>query len=253
MPFLGWVTMVLLSAPPAAGALPELRREPAADFAFDEAFLTGGGVQYFFELAAPGAAASPGSTLAHFRDFDAKRGAGDGLHVVMSRIVYDVQRDATFFDEARARDVTYMRDVAPEAGVRLEPDGTYWATRTPAHRFRVRFFDAEAAARVPREPGLARLLAVLPPGSTPASVICQENFDFSRMLGARTADRAVTWTAHLPLGPGRTRIVVYTMSFLVNLPPFFLGGGQRVYDESVQGAARLIRNLRVWPARPAPR
>jgi hypothetical protein len=37
------------------------------------------------------------------------------------------------------------------------------------------------------------------------------------------------------------------MSLLHNLPPFFLGGRQRVHDEALGGALMLIQALRAYP------
>jgi hypothetical protein len=63
-------------------------------------------------------------------------------------------------------------------------------------------------------------------------------------MGFRTAEGSFTWTAHYAVAPGQTRIVVLMMSYLAMLPPFFLGGEERVLHESTTGALRLIGRLR---------
>jgi hypothetical protein len=219
-------------------ASPEMRREESVDFKADEVFQQQGGVQYFYELAEPTPAPAEGSTLARFRTLDPLSTPDDPWFVVMSRIVYTVDRDVSFFTEKRARDVSYLQKVAPEMGVKLERDGVFLVTRTPSNRFTLLWLDSPK----PTDAGLKRFFEFLP--SAPASVVIQKNSNFSRVMGWRTAERSVTWTAHLPLGEGKTRISVCTMSLLHHLPPFFLGGKDRIFRESVEGAGTLIKQLR---------
>ncbi len=223
-------------------AAPEMRREEKLDFVADEAFQQQGGVQYFYELAEPTPSPAAGSTLARFRTLDALSIPDDPYFVVMSRLVYTVERDSSFFTEARARDVNYLRTVAPEMGVRLEPDGRFKVTRAPSNRFTLTWLDAPPA--VPQPPALTRFLEFVP--APPASIVIQANSEFSRVMGWRTAERSITYTAHVPLRPGTTRVVVCTMSLLHHLPPFFLGGKDRIRRESVEGAAALIGQLREY-------
>ncbi len=224
-----------------AAAPGELRRESELDFAVDEAFQQAGGVQYFYDLAEP--APEPSSALTRFRAMDAESSIDDPYTVVMSRLVYTVEHDLSFFTEARARDVGFLKRVAPEMGVRLEPDGTFRVTRAPSNRFKLTWFQEPIASA---DPALTAFLRLLPPGERPASIVLQQNDDFARVLGWRTAERAITFTAHFAIAPGRTRVVVCSMSLLHHLPPFFLGGRGRVFRESVDGAARLIGQLRAW-------
>jgi hypothetical protein len=218
----------------------EMRREEALDFSVDEPFQRAGGVQYFYELAPSDPNPPANSALGRLRPLDDLATPDDAYQVVMSRLVYTVERDISYFTEARSRDVSYLKAVAPEMLVSLEPDGSFIVGRTPRNRFRLTWLDAPK----PSDPALTRFFELLPPGAPPVSVVIQKNSDFSRVMGWRTAERSVTYTAHFPLGGGRTRIVVCTMSLLHHLPPFFLGGKDRIFRESVEGAASLIEHLR---------
>jgi hypothetical protein len=238
----------------ATFAATPMRREPALDFAVDEAFQADGGVQYFYELARKETdPARSNATLARLQALDESgRWATHGapLHVVMSRLVYVVEQDAAFFTEARATDLGWMNAVAPDFDITRRPDGGFHADKTPANDFTIRFLGATQVAAQPPDGGLARLEALLPHAARPTSVVVQENFDFARVMGVRTGAFSVTWTAHLALAPGRTRVHVVTLSALHHLPPFFLGGERRVFDESVRGARELIERLRAAPVEP---
>lgn len=236
-----FVLAVLLAATPV-----EMRRETSLDFAIDEPFQQGGGVQYFYEFAEPNPRPAPESPLARFRAMDDKATLDDPYHVMMSRLVYTVERDLDFFTEARARDVKYLQQVAPEIGVTVDAEGTFRAAQTPSNRFRLTWLEAPTRQSVAADPALVHFFEFLPQGVQPASIIVQKNFDFARVMGWRTAERAITFTAHESLGPGRTRIHVCTMSLLHHVPPFFLGGKQRVFRESIDGAAKLIGQLRAY-------
>lgn len=245
-----WSFAVVLCAGVAAAAAP-MRRETALAFTVDEAFQRDGGVQYFYELAKQDSSPETASAaFGFFRGFDeaGRWAARPGpLHVVMSRIVYEVDKDAAFFTEARAKDATWMNALAPDFDVSLRPDGGFHAGKMPANDFTIRFLDDAAVASQPPDGGVAHALRLAPDAGTPASVVVQENFDFSRVMGVRTGAFSVTWTLHHPLGPGRTRVHVFTMSALHHLPPFFLGGEKRVFKDSVAGALDLIERLRATP------
>lgn len=240
-----------LGSTASPAGIPMMRRETSLRYEVDEKFQSAGGVQYFYELAQK--EPSPETSSATFRLFRAFDVRGrwvtraDSFYVVMSRLTYTIDKDVSFFTPARANDLTYMNTVAPGLGISRVGADTYRVQATPANTFHLRWLDAAAVRQLPHEPGLSRLLELSAMESLPESVIVQDNTDFARVLGWRTADMSVTWTAHYPLKPGQTRICVFTMSYMVNLPAFFLGGADRVLNESVSGAAQLIRNLRNYP------
>jgi hypothetical protein len=230
-----WVLTALLAASPG---LP-VRREPLVAFAVDDALQAAGGVQYFFALAQGVALefAPLGPPPPRPRP-----------HVLMSRIVHTLEKDAGFFTAARVLDLGYINALGPGFRVSQAGPGRFHAARTPSNDFTVRFLDAGALAARPRDPAVDQVEALC--GGGPDSMVAQHNSGFARVLGVRTAEASFTWTAHYRLVPGRTRVCVLTMSYLVNVPPFFLGGTARVHDESLKEALALIRAMRAYPAPP---
>lgn len=234
--------LLALVASAAAAAPPEMRREPQLDFKPDEAFQRDGGVQFFYALE-PSLPTPPAtSAWARLRPLDDLATPTDAYEVVMSRIVYTVARDVSYFTEARARDTKYLATVAPEMKVTAAPDGSFLVGRMPKNRFRLSWFDAPT----PAEPTLEPFFRFLPTDAAPASIVVQRNSEFGRVMGWRTAERSITYTAHFSRGPGVTRVHVVTMSLLYHVPPFFLGGKARVYREAVDETANLIEALREY-------
>lgn len=245
------VFVPLLGATATEERKPPVRREERIGFAVDEALQARGGVQYFYELIDQDADALTHESFAKLQPLDVRgRWAArkEPLYVLVSRIVYTLEKDASFFTAERVRDVTYMNAILPGVGIEQKAPGRYTVAKMPANSFTVRHLGREALTATPREPALEHFLSLSAELGTPDSVVAQENFDFSRVMGARTSELSVTWTAHHALAPGRTRVVVYTMSLLYNLPPFFLGGKRRVHDEALGGALTLIQNLRAYAA-----
>jgi hypothetical protein len=241
--------IVLISSIAGASTQTPLRRESDARFSIDVPFQDKGGVQYFYALLPNEPSPETDATFALFRPFDASniwRGLDSPPSVVLSRLVYTVERDVSFFNETRVRDVEYINAVAKEMNVVKNDDGTFRVGRMPSNSFRIDFFDAE---RLEKEgfglPAVKRALE-LSGIETPTNVIFQENTEFSRVMGMRTAEGSVTWTIHAAIAPGRTRVVVFSMSYLRTLPPFFLGGPGRVFRESTAAARDLITNLRAY-------
>lgn len=248
----GLALSLLAACEASADEAVRMRREPSPRFEVDEAFQADGGVQYFYELITPDSSSeTTGQSLPLFLAFAAGAARTDPLSVVATRVVHTLDKDSAFFTEERANDVAYLNAVAPGLGIsRVGPD-TYRVAATPSNLFRIRWLDAEAVRQGAHTPGLARLLELTPGAGLPESVVVQDNWGFARVMGFRTGESSVTWTAHYPLKPGQTRVCVFSLSTLYNLPPPFLGGEPRVFTESVNAIAGLIANLRAYPARAA--
>jgi hypothetical protein len=224
----------------AAEAGVEARRERGADFEVDEAFQADGGVQLFFELVSAPARPVAGSAFEQFHALDATDRLGalkDPVHAAMSRISYVINKDVMFFNRERLFNVTYVQAIAPDMQVTSAPHGGFQVGRAPSHRFSLTFH-ADASGLAPAVVALARARG--------APVLVQENVDFARIMGWRTGAWSTTWTFHEALGRDRTRVTVLTLSYLYNLPPFWLGGADGVYAETLSQARALIGRLRSY-------
>ncbi|MFO0599599.1 MAG: hypothetical protein U0228_30110 [Myxococcaceae bacterium] len=231
--------LTALVAATALGAGPTVRREEKCDFEPDPAFEADGGVQIFFELV--NAEALP-ATNPHFQAFqvldrgDRWGAATEPLHVAMVKLSYVVEKDVSFFSASRLLDLGWVQTIAPDMNITSQPDGGFLVGRTPANHFTLDFHaDASFA------PDVARLAK-----SSGAPVLVQENTGFARVMGWRTGDWSATWTFHERLAAGKTRVTVLTLSYLFNVPPFFLGGEARVFRETVEHAVALISRLRAF-------
>ena len=235
-----WCVLILLAGLAAAAAPGEeevpLRREAALRFAVDEAVQARGGVQYWVSLQ--------DAVNLDLLEFDPEHQLRSARHVLQSRLVHTLDKDASFFTPERTLDVEYMNAVAPGYEISPAGPGRFRAGRTPANDFTVRHLEVDPAPG-PREPGVAQLIDVCGLG-TPESVVVQDNRGFEKVWGFRTAEASTTWTGHYRLGPGRTRVCVVSMSYIYTLPPFFLGGATRVLEESLREAVKLIRMLRAY-------
>jgi hypothetical protein len=233
-----WCALLVVAslAPAAAGAEQEvpLQREESLRFGVDEALQARGGVQYWYALE--------DQVRLELLEIDPDRARRTAGHVLETRLVHTLEKDASFFTPARAVDVGYMNLVAPGYGITERSPGRFRAAKTPANDFTVRFVPVPGSS-ADREPGLVRLIELCDLG-TPESVVVQHNQGFARVMGMRTAEASYTWTAHYRLGPGRTRVCVVSMSHVFTLPPFFLGGAERVLSESLRETVGMIRRLR---------
>jgi hypothetical protein len=234
-----WPSLLLvawLAAAPGARAAEEipLRREAGLRFAADEAFQARGGVQYWYALQ--------DRVGLDLLDFDPDRSSRTAGHVLATRLVHTLDKDASFFTPERSIDLQYLNSVAQGYGITQPGPGRFRSARTPSNEFTVRFVPIEPAPAT-REPGVTQLIEVCHLG-VPESVVVQHNQGFARVMGMRTAEASYTWTGHFRLAPGRTRVCVVSMSYVFTLPPFFLGGADRVLSESLRETVGMIRRLR---------
>lgn len=215
------VALVALVA--QAAPLPEARREGRAGFAVDEAFQRGGGVQFFFELISPDGGV-PGQFAALDRT-DHRSKFTEPVHVSVSRFSYEVEKDISFFSKERLLDVNYMRALAPDLDITARTPGTFHVGRAPSNSMTLEVLASSTLA----------------PGSP---VVVQQNFDFARVMGWKTAAWSTTWTFHEALGKGRTRITVLSLNYLYNLPPPLLGGADRLFVDTRAQTLEVIAALR---------
>ncbi len=228
-----------------------MRRESSVQFTVDAAFQAQGGVQFFYQLIrdTPSPEAT-NETFRHFLGLDRARrwqALNAPAHVVLSRLVFRVARESSFFNSARANDIRSINQVAPAMQVTANGDGTFRVGRRPSNTLRIEFLDSAKALAMSSAGTTDVVWSVFAfTGETqpPTSMVFQENTDFARVLGMRTAEASVTWTAHHALSPSETQITVLTMSYIRTLPPFFLGGESRMLQESMKGARELIDGVR---------
>jgi hypothetical protein len=222
---------------------PGLRREPQVDFAVDRAYLASGNIQYFFQLAAPGARPSNTPALAHLvaLDFDGEWARRDReYHVFLNRMVFVVDKDISFFTQQQLSDVDYMNSVLPGFEIsRLSPT-SFRAQKMPACTFELTYRGRDAA---PLKPAL---LLGDEPGERGPEVL-QHNHDFARVMGFQTSRMSMTLTSHRALAPGKTLIDSSTFGLVYNLPPAFLGGEERIQTEARDAAVSLAQHMQSFP------
>lgn len=221
------------------GEFPAAKMEGRLDFPADETFLRSGGVQVFFELISREARAEERPSFKILRVLDTgdhwskKNGP---LYVLASRIVFQVEKDISFFSKERIYDESYLNRFLPAYQVRRLSERRFRSGALPRNDFEIEYF----------EPGsMPRSFGQLSESSgSPEVVLFQHNHEFEKIMGFKTALMGRTLTLHSPLGPGLTRITAWSLSYLHNIPPFFLGGEARVTGEAKKKSLELVARLR---------
>lgn len=229
---------VALVAVVAQAAVPEARREASATFAVDDAFQRAGGVQLYFLLINPDAPEAQRAALQPFLPLDREgRGARftEPMYVSVSRVSYEVDKDVSFFSKERLLDLKYMQALAPQLEVTARPGGGFRVGRTPSNSMSIELHDDASFGA-----GLRRLAHGSP-------VVVQENDDFARVMGWRTAAWSTTWTFYEALAAGRTRVTVLSLNYLYNVPPPMLGGADRLFLDTRAQTLEFIAALRAYP------
>ncbi len=219
---------------------PNLTRiENHVDFLTDTNFLSKGGIQLFFELISSDQKAEAYESFLKLRPLDkddlwSRR--NEPLYILTSRLVYEVRKDLSFFSENRLYDESYLNQLLPSYRIKKMGSNVFRSCSAPQNTFVIEYF---RSGLLPTE------LESLGGGLvTPGVAILQHNHDFEKILGFRTALMGRTLTLHHSSGPGRTRIIVWSLSYIHNIPPFFLGGSIRVVSEVRKKSFDLITRLR---------
>lgn len=223
---------------------PPLRAEARIDFPCDRTFLSDGrGVQLFFELISRDVRAEDHRSFNLLRPLDKENlwdKKSEPLYVLASRLAFVVDKDISFFSESRLQDEDYLTRLLPAFQIKRISKNGFRSDASPKHQFEISYFDREAS----REAWPRSLLGTNRFEQFPDVVLVQHNHGFEKVLGFKTARMGQTLSLHYALGEGRTLVVAWSLSYLYNIPPFFLGGEARVLREARLASLALIGNLR---------
>ena len=164
-------------------------------------------------------------------------------YALLTKTVYGLNRDVSFFTEKRLSDVNYLQKVMPYN--KLSKNGSDYVLKVgfgaPDISYSLEFFDNyKMNERFPELTSYFRKFDRLQ--QDPAIMVLQHNHTFGKVLGQKTSKMSVSVTRYFDAGRGRTLVINYTLNFIHNLPPTLFGGGNILISQMQDGAAALVRD-----------
>jgi|GEM_PF-1613953 len=236
----------------AADKIP--KQEGNSRFGIDMRQLDQGTLAYYWEVVPFGRDIATHPTYQHLQALDLENDWGrrsENYFVMFTKMAYVVNQDISFFRETRLNDLEYQRAICRKPGLRQVNVSTFSdpGTKTqPSSDFSLSVL--ETSNEVSAFGRSAESITAFDPElGAPQTLVIQRSDNFGPLLGMRTSKAARASFAYYPLGPNRTLVVNYSISFLYAVPPGFVGGVDRLRKEILASNLQMISAIERYSGR----
>jgi hypothetical protein len=178
-------------------------------------------------------------------DYWSRRGE-ESYKVFLTKVAYAVNTKVSFFSEERLSNVAYISETLPEytikqlAPKRYEVDCGFFG---PSFTYDLSFYRAPY-----QQSHIQHLLHYAsvqnPELGTPTLATLHHNYNYSKVMMQRTSKMSVALTCYYPYQNSQTLVVNYTLNYIYELPPNFLGGYDLLIKKIKEGISDLITQTR---------
>jgi hypothetical protein len=225
-------------------------RERSIRFSVDASELKSGTISYFYQLISKDDAnegkADSDSTFQLLLPLDIPgvwKDKTEGFYIMMTRNAYIVNKDISFFSKNRLLDVNYINATLPGMKVSRNSDGTYALDGTPSATSTLDYYSKSDLTSQPQDSALNYVANIDPSLGTPDVMLVQHSYNFDTVMTVRTNKSSMVFSEHYGIGTNETLVVAYSLSFVYNVPPFFLGGADRLRTEYVKALQQVYTNI----------
>lgn len=166
-------------------------------------------------------------------------------YTLLTKTIYGIKQDVSYFTEERLSSIDYLEEVMPDNHIskngdnyELEigfgaPDISYTLEFYTNDELNIRYPELVAYFKkhdkIDLEPGIS---------------VFQHNHTFGKVMGQETTKMSLSISRYFEAGNNQTLVINYTLSFIHNLPPSFLGGGNFILKQMREGVTALVKDTR---------
>ena len=178
-------------------------------------------------------------------DYWGKRG-DEQYHVLMTKVGYVLDKPVDFFSEERLADPSYISKTIPEAKIKKAGSAYHISTGfgAPEIDYTLDFYSPEKFDL--QYPDLKDYFEKYDgPELSPNLVVVQHNYNYGKVLFKKTSKMSVSISRYFQLNEEQTMVVNYTLNYILNMPPDFVGGNDFLIKKIKQGIKALIDETQV--------
>jgi hypothetical protein len=174
-----------------------------------------------------------------------KKGEED-YDVFFTKTGYVLDAPITFFTKERLSDTGYIAKTMPEAKVSHQ-DSTYHLAmgfEAPDIDYSLKFYTNDAFE--------STFPALIPYFSnndgfleTPELIVVQYNFNYGRVMFQKTSKMSISISRYFAQDTAHTLVLNYTLNYIHNMPPKFIGGTDFLLDKIKEGIKALIEETQI--------
>jgi hypothetical protein len=193
----------------------------------------------------PGFSLSQQATPLDIYNYMTKKGEED-YDVFFTKTGYVLNSPITFFTEERLSDVGYIAKTMPEAKV-SQQDTTYHLAvgfGAPDIDYSLKFYsNDEFESTFPTlTPYFSNNDGFV---KSPDLIVVQYNFNYSRVMFQKTSKMSISISRYFAQDTAHTLVLNYTLNYIHNMPPKFIGGSDFLLDKIKEGIKALIEETQI--------
>lgn len=209
--------------------------------------LESGEIQYYYELQKPSdQPATVTGVLDKLKALDThgvlKRKDSGQYYIQISKIAYTVKRPITYFSSKRTCDEAYMKQLYSALTLAAVKNRHCQFTIDPSFpapglTMDLYWYDNSSKTGKSLDSSLLNLDTHL---DQPAVSIFQYGHDFSRVMYEKTVLSTSALMNYYKISEDETLVMSYTLSFIYNIPPGFLGGAGALEKKFLEQMPPLV-------------
>ena len=167
-----------------------------------------------------------------FHDYWEKRGS-ERYYVAFTKVAFVLDREVKTFSPELLSDLNYLQKTMGNYSVGKTPCNRYQVEGTmfsPGFTYELSFYQWPKADTY-SEPAILKIMEENPQLGVPELTAMQHHYDYGRVLMHRTTKMSTTVTNYYPFGQSRTLVLVYSLNYIYNIPPAFIGGENLMINE----------------------
>lgn len=164
---------------------------------------------------------------------------------LLTKTVYSLPQDISFFTSQRLADVNYLQEVMPSNKIKKVNDHYELEVgfSAPDISFKLEFYTDSALTE--QFPELLKYFQKYDNfEEKPSITIVQHNYRYSKIMGQKTSKMSVSISRYYDEGKNGTLVINYTLNFIHNLPPGLIGGANMLVNQMEKGMYALVRDTR---------
>lgn len=166
----------------------------------------------------------------------------ENYSVLMTKVAYVLDQPVHFFSKERLSDLQYIQQTMPEAKIQ-KTDSIYHVSvgfGAPEIDYTLHFFTAQTFQQ--KHPELRTYFQKYDNlNEDPQLVVVQHNYDYGKVMFQKTSKMSISLSRYFLLNEQQTLVINYTLNYIHNFPPGFVGGSDLLLEKIKTGIKALVR------------
>lgn len=170
-----------------------------------------------------------------------KNRGDEQYHVLMTKVGYVLDKPVEFFSEQRLSDPGYIAKTIPGAKVKKTGSSYHLSAGfgAPEIDYTLDFYSPGEFDH--KYPALRTYFGKYDgPELSPEMVVVQHNYHYGKVMFQKTSKMSLSITRYFRFNEDQTLVMNYTLNYILNIPPDFVGGDDFLIQKIKQGIKALI-------------